>query len=417
MNQDTIIKRIDSDEKEIVSLCQKLVRIPTENPPGDTTDLVAFLKTLFEQKGIDYRVYDPQPNMPNFVAVLKGGEKGRRLVFNGHIDTYPAGDPGLWDREPFSGELAGGKLHGRGVSDMIAGDTASIMTFFYLAENRDRMKGEVVLTLVSDEETGGRWGTIWLLKNVPEVMGDALLNGEPSGGELLNFAERGHIWLKFTARGQAAHGAYTHMGENAVMMMCRFLEDLHSLEKMQVTPAEISDLLEQGRDVTDAMKGPGATDVLKAITVNVGTVSGGLKINLVPDRCDAEVDIRLPQGARCDDIIEQVRGICDRHKGLSCEVLRQIDPNYTPPDEEIIRLTLKNAEHIRGHQVHLTSGIGLTDGRYFREAGIPSSVYGPRSYNMGAENEYITVKDLMDTVKVHTLTAVDYLDWLDPPVF
>ena len=85
--------------------------------------------------------------MPNLVARIRGKEKGKRLVFNGHLDTYPAGDPKLWKRNPFSGDCEDGKIFGRGVSDMKGGDTASIMTFLFLAEHRHHMKGEVVLTL------------------------------------------------------------------------------------------------------------------------------------------------------------------------------------------------------------------------------------------------------------------------------
>jgi len=90
-----------------------------------------------------------------------------------------------------------------------------------------------------------------------------------------------------------------------------------------------------------------------------------------------------------------------------------MDPNYTPIDHEIIRLTLKNAETVRGQRVFPTSGIGATDCRHFRLRGIPCSVYGPRSYQMGAPDEFITAQDLIDIVKVHTLTAFDYLEWLD----
>jgi succinyl-diaminopimelate desuccinylase len=413
MEPSGLLKRIDADAEQIISLCQGLIRIPSENPPGDTTKLVEYLTTIFDKKRLEYRVYAPQKQMPNFVAILRGQNKGRRIVFNGHLDTYPAGDRKQWDRDPFSGAVAEGKIFGRGVSDMIAGDTASIMTFFYLAEHKDQLKGEVVLTLVSDEETGGKWGTIWLLDNVPEVSGDAVLNGEPSGGELINFAERGHIWIRVSCKGKAAHGAYTHMGQNAIQAMNRFLNDLLSLEGLSVSPADISGLLDDGRQIVDAMKGPGATEVLKRITVNVGTISGGLKINLVPDYCEAEVDIRLPQGCSSLEIVRQIEKIQERHSGISHEVLRMIDPNYTPFQEEIVQLALKHAEAIRGHRIHLTSGIGLTDCRFFRERGIPSVVYGPRSFNMGAENEYITVQDLMDTVKVHTLTSFDYLEWLE----
>jgi len=413
MNHKALLKRMDADQNQIVDLCRQLVRIPSENPPGDTRKLVQFLASLFESKGLEYQIHAPKSHMPNFVARLQGKEKGRRLVFNGHIDTYPAGDPSLWKRHPFSGDCEGGKIFGRGVSDMKAGDTASIMAFLYLAENRHRMKGEVVLTLVSDEETGGEWGICWLLDHVPEVHGEAVLNGEPSACDLLNFAEKGQIWMEVISRGKAAHGAYTHMGVNAIQNLYHFLADLEKIEKMNVTPDDISGVLEEGRNAVDETKGPGATDVLGRITFNVGTISGGLKLNLVPDYARAELDIRPPQGGKTSVILSEIEAIRARYQGIECKVLHMKEPNYTPLDQEIIKLTLKNAEAVRGHRIFPSSGIGATDCRHFRLRGIPCAVYGPRSYQMGAPDEYILVKDLVDTVKVHTLTSLDYLEWLD----
>lgn len=405
-----LLRRIESDETVIVNLCRQLVQIPSENPPGDTREIVRFLVSLFEKKGLDQTVYAPQDQMPNFVARIQGQGKGKRLVLNGHIDTYPVGERATWSRDPFGGDIEDGKIFGRGVSDMKAGDTASIMTFFYLAENRNRMKGELTLTLVSDEETGGEWGICWLLDHVQEVRGDAVLNGEPSACELVNFAEKGQIWLEIISQGKAAHGAYTHMGFNAIQNLYHFLSDLERLENLNATPDEISRILRQGREVVDLTKGPGATETLGRITVNVGTISGGLKLNLVADQCRAEVDIRPPQGTQTADLLKEIEAIRAQYRGIEIKVLHLKEPNHTPLDQEIIQLTLKNAEYVRGHQVYPSSGIGATDCRHFRNKGIPCSVYGPRSYQMGAPDEYITVKDLIDTVKVHTVTAFDYLE-------
>ena len=413
MDHDALLKRIDSEKDQIVDLCRRIVRIPSENPPGDTQDLVKFLVSFLQDRNLDCQVYAPHSQMPNLVVRIQGKEKGKRLVFNGHLDTYPTGDPKLWQRFPFSGDLEDGKIFGRGVSDMKGGDTASIVTFLYLAENRHRMKGEVVLTLVSDEETGGEWGICWLLDHVPEVYGDAVLNGEPSSCDLINFAEKGQIWLEVVSRGRGAHGAYTHLGFNAIQNLCHFLCDLEKLEGISVAPNEISRVLQEGRKVVDEVRGPGATDVLGRVTVNLGTISGGLKLNLVADQCKAEVDIRPPQGSTTSSILSQIETIRSRYQGIEYRVLHLIEPNHTSPDQEIVRLTVKNAEAIRGHRVFPSSGIGATDCRHFRRKGIPCSVYGPRSYQMGAPDEFIATQDLIDTVKVHTLTSFDFLEWLD----
>ena len=413
MLRETILKRIESERAEIIDLCRKLVQIPSENPPGDTQAIVKFLGSLFEKKGLPYKIYSPKPHMPNFVARIEGGEKGRRLVFNGHLDTFPAGNPKLWSHDPFGSVVEDGKIFGRGVSDMKGGDVASIMAFLYLAENVNRMKGEAVLTLVSDEETGGEWGTAWLLDHVPEVQGDAVINGEPGSCELIHFAEKGLIWLEVASRGKAASAAYPHFGSNAIQNIYHFLNALETLMNLQAATKEISRIQEKSRETVDTIKGNGATEILNRVTVNVGTISGGLKCNLIPDFCRAEVDIRFPHGARSSDILSKIEAIRSNYPDIEYKIVQVAEPNYTPVDQEIIQLVSKNAEIVRGHHVFLSCGMNSTDCRHFRYRNIPACLYGPRFYQLGAANEYITIQDLMDTVKVHTLTAFDFLAWID----
>lgn len=409
MHREVLLKRMESDKESIVDLCTKLIQIPSENPPGDTRNIVNFVSSLFKEKGIEYNIYAPQPLMPNLVAIIRGKKSGRRFVFNGHLDTFPSGDSTAWTRFPFSGTVKEGKIFGRGASDMKGGDVASIMAFLYLAENIDRMKGEAVLTLVSDEETGGEWGTAWLLDHVPEVRGDAVINGEPGSCDLVHFAEKGLIWLKVTSRGKAASAAYPHFGSNAIKNLNHFLKDLETLENLQAATEEISRIQEKSRETVDKIKGDGATKILNRVTLNVGTISGGLKCNLIPDSCRAEVDIRFPHGARSSDILSKIEAIRSRYSDMEYEIVQVAEPNYTPVDQEIIQLVSKNAEIVRGHRPFLSCGMNSTDCRHFRYKGIPACLYGPRFYQLGAADEYITIQDLMDTVKVHTLTAFDFL--------
>lgn len=409
MDHERLLARISAEEKQIIDLCSDLVKVPSENPPGDTTRIVEFVSNYLAKRGLSCDIYSPKANMPNIVARIAGRRKGKRLVLNGHLDSYPAGPRDRWSRDPFSGDVEDGKIYGRGVSDMKAGVTASIVTFLYMAELRDKIAGELVLTLVSDEETGSWGGIRWLLDHVPEVSGDAVLNGEPTGGDLMTCAERGMIWLSVVARGAAAHGAYQHLGGNAIMKMCGFLEEIQTLKTLEPKPTEIAQIIEQSRDLTDARKGAGAADIIKSLRVNVGTISGGIMVNIVPDECHADVDIRVPQGLDTTTVLAEVERIRARYPGVEYEFMQRVEPSYTSVNEEIVKLTLKNAEAVRGYPVPPSSGVGGDDCRVFRAKGIPSALYGPQCFNMGAGDEYIYVKDLLDTVKVHVLTAFDYL--------
>ena len=126
---------------------------------------------------------------------------GPHLVLNGHLDVFPAGDPARWSRPPLSGEVDGGRVHGRGTVDMKCGTTASIWAYRYLSALAGDLRGRLTLTLVSDEETGGRWGSGYLVERHPDlVLGDCLLNAEPSSPHTVRFGEKAMLWMRFTVR-------------------------------------------------------------------------------------------------------------------------------------------------------------------------------------------------------------------------
>jgi acetylornithine deacetylase/succinyl-diaminopimelate desuccinylase family protein len=409
--KEDLLKMLGENEKKIVGFCSDFVRAPSENPPGDTRKAVDFLAGYLKAEGVEFQIHAPQSHMPNVVAHVKGGRgEGRRLLYNGHIDTYPAGDATRWTHPPFSGTVVDGRMYGRGVSDMKAGCTASVMSLLFLSKLRHLFRGEIVLTLVSDEETGGRWGTMWLLDHVPLVTGDALLNGEPSSTDQVNFAEKGRVFLMFHAKGRGAHGAYVHMGDNAIRKMMDFLLDLENITQLDVPRHnDLNRVLEEGRDVLDLRKGPGATECLINLTYNIGTIQGGLKVNMVPEGCSAEVDIRLPQGVPSRMILEEVDRYVARHPGISYTITQAMEPNFTPPDHEICRLLRKNGELAKGGPVIMNSGIGGSDAKHFRAKGIPCAIYGPTSYNMAGTDEHVFVSELLIATQAHALTSLEYL--------
>ena len=177
--------------------------------------------------------------MPNIVASFEGGSPGRHLVLNGHIDVFPVADEGLgWSKDPWGGELADGKIYGRGVADMKCGTSASIYTYIYLSRMKDQLKGKLTLTAVSDEETFGPYGARYLMEHHPEVHGDALLNGEPSSPFSVRFGEKGPLWVEFTVLTPGAHGAYTHASKSATKIAMALAAELEKLTEIE---PEISD--------------------------------------------------------------------------------------------------------------------------------------------------------------------------------
>ena len=179
--REQLIDWIEKDREALVEFLRDFVRQKGPNPPGDTRSTADYVKARLDREGCSYRIIDPNPEMPNIVGSFAGGKPGKHLVLNGHIDVFPVADDGLgWSKDPWGGELIDGKIYGRGVADMKCGTTASIFTYIYLNRIKDRLKGRLTLTAVSDEETFGPYGARYLMEHHPEVHGDACLNGEPS---------------------------------------------------------------------------------------------------------------------------------------------------------------------------------------------------------------------------------------------
>lgn len=406
----TLERRLERDADSILRLVQQMVQIPSENPSGDTTELTAFMTDWMSERGLDHQVVAPQPTMPNVLASFKGGNPGRHLVLNGHLDIFPAGDPTQWSDDPFSGNVRDGKLFGRGVIDMKTGTAASFLAYHYLHELRDHLAGTLTLTAVSDEETGGTWGTGYLMEHYPEVLGDCVLNGEPSTPYTIRFGEKGPVWLDMLVRTPGGHGAYTHISGNAIQETAEIIRKIEQLENLEVTlPADILARVEEAREELDAALGAGATDVVQKVTVNIGTISGGVKTNVIAADCRAGVDLRAPVGLAAADLLKHFEAILAEHPNASYELFKLSEPSVCPPDHEMIRIIQRNAEAVRGIRPKPAISIGGTDCRYWRWQGIPAYVYGPVPYNMGAADEYVTLDDLYGTVRVHVLSAFDYL--------
>ena len=318
-----------------------------------------------------------------------------------------------WTDDPYSGRVKEGKIYGRGIADMKGGVTASIFAFIYLAKIREKMKGKVTLTLVSDEETLGEWGARYLIEHHPEVLGDVLLNGEPDGKGNIVCGGKGMLMVEITCKGLSAHGAYTgQRGRNAIEKMCGVISKLKALEDYRPEiPQEVQEIVSSGREVLEREKGKGAVEVLTKITVNIGTIKGGTKVNLIPDRCDIEADIRIPHGVVTQFILEQFEELFSHDEAVRYKITYRGEPNYSSPKHLIFQLLDKNIREIQETTPAFNVHLACDDARLWRWRGIPAAVYGPNGFNVGAANEYIYIDELIGVTKVHALSSFDFLGW------
>jgi succinyl-diaminopimelate desuccinylase len=406
-----LAKWIDQDRDTIIRFLCDFVRAKSPNPPGDTTLAAAHITRFLEAQGLPFRVIAPQSTMPNIVGTFEGREPGRHLVLNGHIDVFPADEENeRWTHGPWSGAIADGKIYGRGVADMKAGTSASIFTYAYLYRVRDHLKGRLTLTAVSDEETFGPWGARYLMEHHPEVHGDCLLNGEPSSPLTIRFGEKGPLWLRFTTRTRGAHGAYTHLTPSATKIAARLIVDLEDLTTLQPSvPIDVADALAGAAAAIDEAQGPGAKDILQRVTVNIGVIHGGQKVNMVPGTCWFEADVRLPPGLGKDAVLTKVKQILSRYPDTTMEEINFSAPSVCDPNHEMVGILRANAKALGRPDPAPIVSLGGTDARLWRQRGIPGLVHGPFPRGMAQADEHVEIEEYLHIVRMHVLSSFDYL--------
>jgi succinyl-diaminopimelate desuccinylase len=244
-------------EFDVVDLCRRLIRIPSENPPGDVRAVAEFVAETLRSWALEPEWLEPVPGRVNLL-VSAGPDHGPTLVLNGHLDVVPAGDAGRWVHPPFGGDLAGGLLWGRGAVDM-KGGVAALMAAFRAMSVAD-LPGRVVLALVPDEETGGAWGTRWLLEQ-GRLRGDGVLIAEPSGPGVATIGQRGALWLKARSRGAPAHGSLSpYAGANAILKLTDALAVFTSLAgRTGEFPADLRLMLRRSKAHMETLAGKDAT--------------------------------------------------------------------------------------------------------------------------------------------------------------
>ncbi len=405
-----LLAAIERDRDQIIDFYRGFIRAKSPNPPGETREAAAHIGKFLANEGLKFRTIAPMEQMPNIVASFDAGSPGRHLVLNGHIDVFPVGEGAGWTQDPWGGALVDGKIYGRGACDMKAGTAASIFTYRYLHRLRGKLKGKLTLTCVSDEETFGPWGARYLMEHHPDVHGDCLLNGEPSGLNTIRFGEKGPLWVALTIRSPGAHGAYTHLSRSATKIASRLIADLEAVTGIPAkAPDNIVRALEQAAPAVDKAMGSGAAEIVQRVTLNIGVMKGGIKVNMIPGDCRIEADIRLPLGVEKDVVMSEVQKIAGRHPEVEVEEINYSAPSWCDPYGEMVEILQRNVKAETGTEPVPIVSLGGTDARLWRYRNIPAYVYGPPPTGMGSYDEHVTVEDFFHVLRAHVLSAYDYL--------
>jgi succinyl-diaminopimelate desuccinylase len=406
-----LARRVDAARERLIDVTRRLVAVASPNPPSDTWDVAEVAEALLREiPGIEIERIEPAPRVVSLVGRIQGGRPGRRLIFNGHLDTFPILENLPWTVPPLGGVLKDGKLYGRGVCDMKGGIACSILAATLLAEHRDAWAGEIVLTLAGDEENMGSLGSGWLLEHVPHAKGDANICGDVGSPRVVRFGEKGLMWVEIEATGSPAHGAHVHKGTNAIDRLRTALDRLKDLEDVPFqAPPVVTAAIARAKPVSEPLSGAGEAETLGRVTVNIGTIEGGASPNLVPTHAIARADIRLPVGITTDVLMAKLDEWLAPLDGVSWKAIRRFEPSFTDPGHEIVTRTMEVAADVLREAPAVNMRVGGSDSRWYRMYKVPTVVLGLTPFNMGGPDEHVLVDELTAVAKIHTLVAYDFL--------
>ncbi|MFP3390225.1 M20 family metallopeptidase [Brevibacillus sp. SIMBA_040] len=389
---------VEEMRPQIIEFLQRLIQIPSENPPGNYNEICDFLQKGLTQLGFEVQVISVPDEMThaaglatprkNVVATLRGSGGGRNLIFNSHLDTVPAGDPAQWLFPPFSGAIADGRIYGRGATDSKGRLTAYIMSAVAVAQSTISRKGDVIIAATCDEETGGILGAGYINQN-GHVHGDMVIV-EGYSNHIVR-AMAGVLQLRIVTEGIPAHAGYKWKGLNAVEMMAKVVQGLAQLQKeLEREPSSI----------------PG----MKYTTVNVGTIHGGTKVNVVPATCEIEVDFRVIPEHSLDQIYNRVVSILQsleqKDPTFKAKLIRitdfQTEPTIVDESSPLISELQDAVQEVTGRTLPVVGVLAQSDTRWFIRNGIPGINFGPGTSenNIHGFNECMEIEDLIQTTKI-----------------
>lgn len=391
----TVLDHISKEE--VIELLRELVRTPSVNPPGEEKEISELVFHKLGSIGMEVQTISAEPDRPNVIATLRGSGGGPVLILNTHMDTVPPGAAEDWTFDPFSAELRDGKIYGRGACDNKGSLAAMIAAAEALKKADLTLFGDLVLTAVVDEEMGGEKGTKYLVDE-GLVKGDMAVACGVSNLDTIYVASRGGIQLEIVTRGKTSHAAMPHLGINAVEKMAKVILAIKKL-RLKHKPHRL----------------------LGSPTIAPGTIiEGGIKVNVIPDKCKSLSDIRTVPGQSFEHVLDQINECLnslrqsDEELQYELRVLHTTEPAEISENEQIVQVVKDVTKYVTKKEPKIAGIPGATDARFLiNQAGIPTVVnFGPGTLDQcHVANEHIEVDQVLAAARIYALTALQICGW------
>lgn len=360
---------------DAIALVRELVRVDSRNPslvngaPGEGA-VASALAGILRSWGLAVDVRDALPGRPNVVARIAGTGGGRSLMFNGHIDVV--GVEGM-AHPPFDAAEDGGRIYGRGSSDMKGGVAAMCAA---AARLHGQLRGDLIVAAVADEEWRSA-GTAALLSS--GVRADAAIVTEPTQLRIMP-AHKGFAWLEVRVHGRAAHGSRWDIGVDAIRHAGLLLAELDRVDTLEL-PKKQHTLL--GRP-----------------SLHAGSVDGGSGLSTYPDRCTVRIERRTIPGETPDDARRELEAACVAVRAhhpdfrADVELLFSQPPSDVAVDAPVVRAlaAVLRSRNLPGEPAGMSA---WTDAALLNTAGIPAICFGPGDMRLAhAAAEYIEIREI-----------------------
>lgn len=407
-----ISKKVDEHRNEIVELLQKLVKVKTPVPTGENyLKAVKVVQDKCESLGWDTNIYEaPEKYLElsgrkafglkgprvNLVSEIKGTKERPVAIFNAHLDVVPVSEG--WSVDPFSAIIKDNAIYGRGSSDNKAGVVAEIFAMQVLQELDVKLGGDVLLTATVDEEIGGIAGLYYLFEE-GIVKGDYGISLDGSI-TCVGIAANGRLRWRIHTFGKAVHSSRAFQGINAIEKMAKIVLAIQEYGKVL-----------QQRYTTI----PAAPEVGKQFLYPIaqaGVIQGGLKANIVPDKCTLAIDRRVSPDETVASASEETKKIVEAVRMQDPEIKYEIeeistrDPWYTLIDHPLPEIYFQTANEFLPETIVKCGSAGSSDASFMvNEGKMPSISLGPgrMENNVHGIDEHMPIDDLINLVKVHAL--------------
>ena len=373
----------------IINFTKQLVEMPSQNGIDSEKRIADLVFKKLSQFGFSPKIIGGKKHSSVFCKINKNSNE-KTIWLESCLDTVPVGNLSKWKYPPLKAIVKNNKMYGRGAAD----SKIAIAIFCFLAKELSdsaKFKGNLILGFDADEQSGEFTGIKNILKQKPKA--DICILGY-QGIDEISIGARGWLRIKIIAKGKSAHtGARYNKGINAIHQMAEIISGLKKIN-LNTKKEPFFDF---------------------GSSLNVSLIQGGMAINIVPDKCEAKIDIRFLPSQTKNEILNKIDNELKKLKknnpkiSYKIEILQSENAFKTNPKNEFVKLLQQTAQKKLKRKIPLTAEGKGSAGNLIAQKNIPIvNSFGCDCGNIHAPNEWVDIKTLPKVFKIYKETILEF---------